>query len=86
EMVDDHLVADMGQKYGETALSIQQKQADTVDGGPLRFLDDIVPSNILFSTIGFCINIPQYENKKDYFLVYRCFILQFFCIFSANLG
>ena len=46
EMVDDHLVADMGQKYGETALSIQQKQADTVDGGPLRFLDDIVPSNI----------------------------------------
>lgn len=20
----------------------------------------------------------QYENKKDYFLVYRCFILQFF--------
>ena len=43
-------------------------------------------SNILFSAIGFCINIPQYENKKDYFLVYRCFILQFFCIFSANLG
>ena len=35
-------------------------------------------SNILFSAIGFCINIPQYENKKDYFLVYRCFILQFF--------
>ncbi|MBO5331846.1 MAG: dicarboxylate/amino acid:cation symporter [Alistipes sp.] len=49
EMVDDHLVADMGQKYGETALSIQQKQADTVDGGPLRFLDDIVPSNIFQS-------------------------------------
>lgn len=43
-------------------------------------------SNILFSAIGFCINIPQYKNKKDYFLVYRCFILQFFCIFSANLG
>ena len=49
EMVDDHLVADMGQKYVETALSIQQKQADTVDGGPLRFLDDIVPSNIFQS-------------------------------------
>ena len=38
-------------------------------------------SNILFSTIGFCINIPQYENEKDYFLAYSCFILQFFLYF-----
>ena len=49
EMVDDMLVADMSQKYGATADSIQQKQADTVIGGPLRFLDDIVPSNIFQS-------------------------------------
>lgn len=49
EMVDDMLVADMSQKYGATADSIQQKQADTVIGGPLRFLDDIVPPNIFQS-------------------------------------
>ena len=38
-------------------------------------------SNILFSAIGFCINIPQYEKKKDYFLVYRCDTFQFFVFF-----
>ena len=49
EMVDDTLVADMSQRYGATADTIQQKQADTAIGGPLRFLDDIVPSNIFQS-------------------------------------
>ncbi|MBQ5395925.1 MAG: dicarboxylate/amino acid:cation symporter [Alistipes sp.] len=49
EMVDDTLVADMSQKYAATADTIQQKQADTAIGGPLRFLDDIVPSNIFQS-------------------------------------
>ena len=49
EMVDDTLVADMSQKYAATADTIQQKQADTTIGGPLRFLDDIVPSNIFQS-------------------------------------
>lgn len=49
EMVDDTLVVDMSQKYAATADTIQQKQADTAIGGPLRFLDDIVPSNIFQS-------------------------------------
>ncbi len=49
EMVDENIVAEMGQKYGETALTIQQKQSTTEQGGPLRFLDDIVPSNIFQS-------------------------------------
>ena len=49
DMVDDTLVVDMSQKYAATADTIQQKQADTAIGGPLRFLDDIVPSNIFQS-------------------------------------
>ena len=49
EMVDDSVVAEMSVKYAETAQTIQDKQADTSDSGPLRFLDDIVPSNIFQS-------------------------------------
>ena len=47
EMVDDSVVAEMSVKYAETAQTIQDKQADTSDSGPLRFLD--VPSNIFQS-------------------------------------
>ena len=49
EMVDDSVVAEMSVKYAETAQTIQDKQAHTSDSGPLRFLDDIVPSNIFQS-------------------------------------
>ena len=49
EMVDDSVVAEMSSKYAETAQTIQDKQANTSNGGPLRFLDDIVPSNIFQS-------------------------------------
>ena len=49
EMVDDSVVAEMSSKYAETAQTIQDKQADTSGSGPLRFLDDIVPSNIFQS-------------------------------------
>ena len=49
EMVDDSIVAEMSSKYAETAQTIQDKQANTSGGGPLRFLDDIVPSNIFQS-------------------------------------
>ncbi len=49
DMVDDSIVAEMSQKYADAASSIQQKQADTAESGPLRFLDDIVPANIFQS-------------------------------------
>lgn len=43
------LVDEMKAEYADTAQSIQLKQADTADNGPLAFLDDIVPSNIFES-------------------------------------
>ena len=46
DVIGDDVVAEMGQKYADTTSTIQSKQATTEDGGPLRFLDDIVPSNI----------------------------------------
>ena len=43
------LVDEMKAEYADTAQSIQLKQADATDKGPLAFLDDIVPSNIFES-------------------------------------
>ena len=40
------LVDEMQTEYAATAQSIQLKQADTANNGPLAFLEDIVPSNI----------------------------------------
>ena len=40
------LVDEISAEYAESAHSIQLKQADTADNGPLEFLNDIVPSNI----------------------------------------
>lgn len=49
EMVDSNLIEEMTSVNSSKALSIQAMQADTADSGPLRFLDDIVPSNIFQS-------------------------------------
>lgn len=46
DIVDDSLVTQIQSKYADTAQSIQLKQADTADNGPLGFLEDMVPSNI----------------------------------------
>lgn len=48
EMVDSNIIAELTSENSGKALSIQA-QADTTTGGPLRFLDDIVPSNIFQS-------------------------------------
>ena len=40
------LVDEMQTEYAATAQSIQLKQADAANNGPLAFLEDIVPSNI----------------------------------------
>lgn len=46
DVIGDDVVAEMGQKYADATSTIQLKQSAAEDGGPLRFLDDIVPSNI----------------------------------------
>ena len=46
DVIGDDVVAEMGQKYADTTSTIQLKQVTAEDSGPLRFLDDIVPSNI----------------------------------------
>ena len=49
EMVDSNIISELTSENSSKALSIQAMQADTADSGPLRFLDDIVPSNIFQS-------------------------------------
>lgn len=49
DIVGDSLVAEIEAEYADTTHSIQLKQADTADNGPLGFLNDIVPSNIFES-------------------------------------
>lgn len=49
DIVSDSLVSQIQTEYADTAQSIQLKQADTEDNGPLGFLDDLVPSNIFES-------------------------------------
>lgn len=46
EIIGNELVTEIEQKYADDAHSIQIKQADNADRGPLGFLDDIVPANI----------------------------------------
>lgn len=46
DIVVDNMIADIEAEYADTAHSIQLKQADTENNGPLGFLDDVVPSNI----------------------------------------
>ena len=48
------LVDEMKAEYADTAQSIQLKQADATDKGPLAFLDDIVPSNRCPTTARCC--------------------------------
>ena len=48
-IISKSMVANIEADYAETAHSIQLKQADTADNGPLAFLDDMVPSNIFAS-------------------------------------
>lgn len=43
------LVADIEAEYAQTAHSIQLKQAEVADDGPLSFVEDIVPTNIFQS-------------------------------------
>jgi Na+/H+-dicarboxylate symporter len=46
DVIGDDVVAEMGQKYADTTSTIQLKQVTAEDSGPLRFLEDMVPSNI----------------------------------------
>ena len=48
-IISKSMVAHIEADYAETAHSIQLKQADTADNGPLAFLDEMVPSNIFAS-------------------------------------
>jgi len=49
DIVVDNMIAEIEAEYADTAHSIQLKQADTKNNGPLGFLDDVVPSNIFES-------------------------------------
>ena len=48
-IISKGMVANIEAEYADTAHSIQLKQADTANNGPLAFLDDMVPSNIFES-------------------------------------